>query len=112
MHQEGPSAFRLNNTAVLPRLTELCKCLDALRPVIQTIIEFNRFDKSEVGGIHGHVLSPTVLALLEEFQDVEGRLMGLEFDLLKVPNEQFDAVLRDLNTCFLDLDIRAVAIAI
>jgi dynein heavy chain len=112
LNQEGASSFTLNNQAVLPRFLNLCGRLEELNPIVQTIIEFNRFDKTEVGGIHGHILSPRFVTLLDEFHDVDSKLTGLEFDLLKVSDAQFSAVIKELNVAFLDVDIRAVAIAI
>jgi dynein heavy chain len=111
-NQERTTSFTLNNQAVLPRFLSLCRRLEELKPIIQIIIEFNRFDKTEVGGIHEHILSPRFATLLDEFHNVEGKFTGLEFDLLKVPDAQFNAVVKELNVAFLNLDIRAVAIAI
>ncbi|OHS95209.1 Dynein heavy chain family protein [Tritrichomonas foetus] len=110
--QDGPSAFTLNNNIVMPKFLDLCNRLDQLKPIIETIIEFNRFDKTEVGGLHGHILSPKFADVLNDFHDIEGKLTGMDIDLLKVPEEQFTEIINELNDEFMNLDIRAVAIAI
>jgi hypothetical protein len=50
---DGPSAFTLNNQAVMPRFIRLTRQMDEIKPLLQMVIEVNRFDKTEVGGIHG-----------------------------------------------------------
>ena len=112
LKDDGPSSFTLNNEIVMPKFLDLCNRLEELKPVIETIIEFNRFDKTEVGGLHGHILSPKFADVLNDFHDVEGRLTGMDIDLLKCPEDQFRAILDELNDEFMNLDIRAVAIAI
>ena len=112
MSQEGSSSFTLNNQIVMPSFLDLCDRLEKLKPVIMTVIEYNRFDKTEVGGLHGHILSPKFADVLNDFHDIEGKLTGLEMDLLKIPQAQFTELINELNDEFLNLDIRAVAIAI
>jgi dynein heavy chain len=104
--------FTLNNQAVMPQFIQLSKRLDEIAPILQTMIEFNRLDKTEVGGIHGHILSPRFAQLLDEFHDIEGKMTGMDFDLLRIPDAQFNAINKEVKTSFLDLDIRAVAIAV
>ncbi|KAK8861127.1 hypothetical protein M9Y10_012822 [Tritrichomonas musculus] len=110
--EEGQSSFTLNNQAVMPQFLTLLSRIDRLKPVLSTIIEFNRFDKTEVGGIHGHILSPKFARLLEEFHEVESKLTGLDEDLLKCPDNRFNDIMNEVEAAFNDLDIRAVAIAI
>jgi hypothetical protein len=64
----------------MPGFIRLCRRLDEVKPILQTIIEFNRLAKTEVGGIHGHILSPRFVQLLEEFHEVEGRLTNMDKD--------------------------------
>jgi hypothetical protein len=96
----------------MPNFIRLTKRLDEIKPILHTMIEFNRLDKTEVGGIHGHILSPRFLQLLDEFHDIEGKLTSMDFDLLRIPDAQFSAINSEVKAHFLDLDIRAVAIAV
>ena len=112
IEEEGSSSFTLNNQAVMPKFLSLVNRIDKLKPILNTIIEFNRFDKAEVGGIHGHILSPKFQKLLDEFHEVESKLTGLDVDLLKVSDSEFSKIIAEIEARFNDLDIRAVAIAI
>ena len=112
INEEGASGFTLNNQAVIPGFLRLTSRIERLKPVLNTIIEFNRFDKTEVGGIHGHILSPKFQKLLDEFHEVESKLTGLDCDLFKISDSEFNAIMKEIDLSFDDLDVRAVAIAI
>jgi hypothetical protein len=83
-----------------------------VKPLLQTIIEFNRLNKTEVGGIRGHVLGPRFTRLLDEFHNVEGKLNSMKANILQIPDAQFTAILKEVQGLFLDLDVWAVAIAV
>jgi len=112
LNAEGSSAFTLNNQAVIPSFLTLVKRLEEIRPIIQTLLEYNRFDKTEIGGIHGHYLSPRFQDVLKCFQDVESKITGLDQDLLKISDAEFHKIMKEIQIDFADLDIRSVAIAI
>ena len=111
LEAEG-STFTLNNQAVMHNFLELLRRMEMIKPLIQTIIEFNRFDKTEVGGIHGNILSTKFSDLVKSFQDVESKFTGLDCNLLEISDSEFEKVLSEIETDFNDLDVRAVAIAI
>ncbi|KAH0788142.1 Dynein heavy chain family protein [Histomonas meleagridis] len=112
INADGPSSFTLNNQAVMPKFITLRNRLNDIKPLLQTIIEFTRFDKTEVGGIHGHILSPKFSQLLDSFHDIESKITSLDVDLLTISDEEFSRICKEIQTDFLDLDVRAVAIAI
>lgn len=109
--QEAGSSFTLNNQAVMPSFITLCKRMELIKPIVQTIIEYNRFDKTEVGGIHGNRLSLDFQNVLKSFQDTESNLTGMEENLLTVDDEFFDKKIKEIQSDFNELDVRAVAIA-
>ena len=111
LESEGNS-FTLNNQAVMHNFLELLSRMEKIKPIVQTIIEFNRFDKTEVGGIHGHILSSKFQDLVKSFQDIESKFTGLEENLLEVNDDEFVTLITEIETDFNDLDVRAVAIAI
>jgi hypothetical protein len=67
----------------------LCSRHEKVRPVIQSIVEYSKFEKVEVGGIHGHILSPRFASLLEQFSEAESKLSALECDLHKISDREF-----------------------
>ena len=112
LEEEEGSTFTLNNQAVMHNFLELLRRMEMIKPFIQTIIKFNRFDKTEVGGIHGNILSTKFSDLVKSFQDVESKFTGLDCNLLEISDSEFEKVLNEIETDFNDLDVRAVAIAI
>jgi hypothetical protein len=109
---DGPSAFTFKNQAVMPCFIRLTKRMDEVKPLLQTIIEFNRFDKTEVGEIHGHILGPRFTQLFDELHDIEGKLNSMKVNLLQIADAQFNAILKEVQGLFLDIGVRSVAIAV
>jgi hypothetical protein len=97
---------------IIPRFNVLCERLERVKPVIQSIIEFNRFDKTEVGRIHDHLLSSKFTILLDEFHDIESKLAQMDIDLFSSSDEEFEKQIIKIQRYFQDLDVRTVSIVI
>jgi hypothetical protein len=110
--EEWATSFTLKDHAVIPTFLRLQERIIQIKPILSTIIEFNRFDKTEVGGAHGHILSPKFVALLDQFHEVETKISNYETDFLKCPDPEFQSIIEELGGDFLTLDTSAVAIAI
>jgi hypothetical protein len=110
--ETGPPSLTLVDQAVVSRFLTLCSRVDKIGPIIQSIVEYSKFEKTEVGGTHGHILSPRFTQLLEEFGEVESKLSAIEFDLLSIPDEQFKIEIEKIQRYFETLDSAAVSIAI
>jgi len=106
------SPLTLVDKAVVPKFEVLCSRLEEVKPIVQTTIEFRRFDKTEIGGVHGHILSPRFSALFDEFSDLESRIGQDESDFLRISDDEFREKMDYIISEFNDLDVRAVAIAI
>ena len=77
-------AWRFEDGTVFKRLDQFRARLEDLLDLMQTILEFNKLEKVEVGGSKGEVLTATVVEIFKEFEESVDVFAGIEYDVLDV----------------------------
>jgi dynein heavy chain len=88
---------RLNNFLV--RVQDILALFD-------TITEFNRLEKIEVGGTKGKILSSQIAQIYSEFMAALKGFAGLKYDILNLASEEFSKDLAKFHELMTDLDKR------
>jgi hypothetical protein len=90
----------------------LCSRLENFKPVIQSIVEFSKFEYADVGGIRSHILSSHFASPLEQYSEAESKLSPLECYLLKISRREIQIEIEKIQREFENSDATAVSIAI
>ena len=88
---ECPSnPWRVQNSSLFMRLDHfLDRCHDVL-DLVQTIEQFYRLGKIEVGGTKGKTISEGIHQIFIEFEEVVAQFQQMDYDLMDVDAESFD----------------------
>ncbi|KAJ1491167.1 dynein heavy chain, N-terminal region 1-domain-containing protein, partial [Baffinella frigidus] len=88
---ECPSnPWRFQNSALFARLDLfLERCHDVL-DLMQTIVQFNKLEKIEVGGTKGKALTSSVVQIYEEFMSAATAFKEASYDIMDVEHKEFD----------------------
>ena len=88
---ECPSnPWRVQNSSLFMRLDNfLDRCYDVL-DLVQTIEQFYRLSKIEVGGTKGKTISEGVHQIYAEFESVVAQFNEMDYDVMDVDAKQFD----------------------
>ena len=98
--------WRVQNNAVFVRLDSfLERCHDIL-DLSQTILQFNKLAKIEVGGTKGKTLSTSVAQIYVDFIQAVDNVRVLGKGLLNLENKQFDDAFYEFRTRMKELDRR------
>jgi dynein heavy chain len=82
--------WRVQNTAIFLRIDEfLERCQDNL-DLFQTIVQFSKLPRIEIGGTKGKALTQTVLQVNEEFEQNIAAFRAVSYDIMDVDAKQFD----------------------
>mmetsp|Transcript_13737 Transcript_13737/g.31794 ORF Transcript_13737/g.31794 Transcript_13737/m.31794 type:complete len:4493 (-) Transcript_13737:49-13527(-) len=88
---ECPSnPWRFQNSALFARLDSfLERCHDVL-DLMQTILQFNKLERVEIGGTKGKTLTNSVRQIFQEFFDAVAAFQHAPYDIMDVEAKQFD----------------------
>ena len=88
---ECPSnPWRFQNSALFSRLDSfLERCHDVL-DLMQTIVQFSKLEKVEVGGTKGKALTSSVQQIYTEFLEATTVFKNADYDIMNVEHKQFD----------------------
>eukprot|EP00961_Rhodomonas_salina_P105516 1420618-Rhodomonas_salina.1 len=82
--------WRFQNSALFARLDSfLERCHDVL-DLMQTIVQFNKLEKIEVGGTKGKALTSSVQQIYTEFLEATTVFKGAQYDIMDVERKEFD----------------------
>ena len=110
---ECPSnPWRFQNSALFARLDGfLERCHDVL-DLMQTIVQFNKLEKIEVGGTKGKELTSNVQHIYKEFLDAITVFKNTEYDIMDVEVKTFDDDFYNFRTCINELERRLASIIV
>jgi dynein heavy chain len=110
---ECPSnPWRFQNSALFARLDGfLERCHDVL-DLMQTIVQFNKLEKIEVGGTKGKVLTSNVQDIYQEFLSAVTVFKSAEYDIMDVENKTFDDDFYNFRCCINELERRLASIIV
>ena len=82
--------WRIQNNALFMRLDSfLERCHDIL-DLTQTIVQFTKLAKIEIGSTKGKTLTTTMQQIHEDFQNAVNAFKNLDYDMMDVEAKQFD----------------------
>ena len=85
---ENPS--RIQNNALFMRIDSfLERCHDIL-DLTNTIVQFSKLSKIEIGGTKGKTLTASVQQIYLDFQSVVEKFKNLDYDLMDVSAKKFE----------------------
>jgi len=110
---ECPSnPWRFQNSALFARLDGfLERCHDVL-DLMQTIVQFNKLEKIEVGGTKGKVLTSNVQDIYGEFLTAVQVFKLAEYDIMDVESKKFDDDFYTFRCCINELERRLASIIV
>ncbi len=110
---ECPSnPWRFQNSALFARLDGfLERCHDVL-DLMQTIVQFNKLEKIEVGGTKGKVLTSNIQDIYVEFLAATTAFKAAEYDIMDVESKKFDDDFYTFRCCINELERRLASIIV
>ncbi|ORY39399.1 hypothetical protein BCR33DRAFT_720231 [Rhizoclosmatium globosum] len=103
---ESPHPWNFDAKHVFGRLETFESRVQQILNLFDSIIEFNRLEKIEIGGTKGKILSSQVMQIFTEFQAALGAFSKLKYDILDISLPNFDEDLGNFHTAIMDLDRR------
>ena len=82
--------WRLQNTALFPRLDSFLERCHDLLDLCKTVVQFQRLERVEIGGNKGRTLSASVAQIYVDFTSTLETFTKVPYDVLDVEVKQFD----------------------
>ncbi|CAN0161161.1 unnamed protein product [Scytosiphon promiscuus] len=102
--------WRIQNNALFMRLDSfLERCHDIL-DLTQTIVQFSKLAKIEVGGTKGNTLTASVKQIHMDFEVAVEKFKGVPYDILDVAAKQFDDDFYEFRCSIKELERRLGAV--
>ncbi|KAJ3090810.1 hypothetical protein HK102_002597 [Quaeritorhiza haematococci] len=98
--------WNFDSKLVFSRLDKFLVRVQQILELFDTIIEFNRLEKVEVGGTKGKILSSQVAQIFTEFTVALSAFSKLKYDVLDLSIHDFEKDLRGFHQIIGDLDRR------
>ena len=82
--------WRIQNTALFPRLDSFLERCHDLLDLTKTIVQFQRLERVEIGGNKGRALSSSVAQIFVDFTAILETFAKVPYDVLDIDVKQFD----------------------
>lgn len=106
--EENP--WRFQNSALFARLDAfLERCHDIL-DLTQTMLQFSKLEKVEIGGTKGKPLTASVRQIYSDFQQAVAKFNGATYDILDVEVKQFDDDFYEFRVVIKELERRLASV--
>lgn len=102
--------WTFNSTAVFTRLDAFLKRLTDIEWLFDTVLEFSKLEKIEIGGILGRSLSARIISVYKEFQQLFVSFTVRASDVLEPDDESFVVDCSKFSESITDLDSKLAAI--
>ncbi|XP_024875279.1 dynein beta chain, ciliary [Temnothorax curvispinosus] len=102
--------WTFNSTAVFTRLDAFLKRLADIEWLFDTVLEFSKLEKIEIGGILGRSLSTRIISVFKEFQQLFVSFTVRASDVLEPDDESFVVDCAKFAESIIDLDSKLAAI--
>ncbi|KAI8812367.1 dynein heavy chain and region D6 of dynein motor-domain-containing protein [Cladochytrium replicatum] len=103
---EAGKSWNFDSKLVFSRLEKFLVRVRQILELFETIIEFNRLEKVEIGGTKGKILSSQVAQIFSEFTSALTVFSKLKYDVLDTSLGDFDVDLGNFHAKIGDLDRR------
>ena len=88
---ESPAnMWRFQNSILFARLDSFMERCHDILDLSQTVLQFNKLEKVEVGGTKGKTLTTSVRQIFADFQQAVSKFHSIEYDILSVESKEFD----------------------
>jgi len=102
--------WTFNSIVVFARLDAFLKRLADIEWLFDTVLEFSKLEKIEIGGILGRSLSARIISVFREFQQLFVAFTARASDVLEPDDESFVADCARFAESIIDLDSKLAAI--
>ncbi|XP_057668614.1 dynein beta chain, ciliary [Diorhabda carinulata] len=106
--KQEPWNFHAN--LIFERLDAFLERLKTIQWFFNTVLEFNKLEKVEIGGIKGRVLSSRVTEVFQEFQQSFMIFSGKSYDVLDPDDPSFEEDFENFKQKIFEMDMKLVAI--
>ena len=104
------NTWKIQNNALFMRLDSfLERCFDILE-LTQTIVQFSKLAKIEVGGTKGKTLTASIKQIYEDFQHIVSTFKGVPYDIMDVGAKAFDDDFYNFRCAIKELERRLGAV--
>ncbi|KAI8853660.1 dynein heavy chain and region D6 of dynein motor-domain-containing protein [Chytridium lagenaria] len=103
---ENERPWNFDTKIVFARLDQFIARVQKILDLFDSIIEFNRLEKIEIGGTKGKILSSQVAQIFTEFTSALSGFSKLKYDVLNISQCDFEIDLGKFHTIITDLDRR------
>ncbi|XP_058791425.1 dynein beta chain, ciliary [Phymastichus coffea] len=109
LRKEAPP-WTFNPNAVFGRLNAFLKRLSDIEWLFDTVLEFSKLEKIEIGGVMGRSLSTRITGVYKEFQQLFAAFSTRGNDVLEPDDETFVQDCKKFSEAIVDLDSKLAAI--
>lgn len=106
----NPNPWNFNPIMVFERFTAFLERLDTIKWFFNTIMEFNKLEKIEIGGIKGRTLSSRITGVSQEFQQCFSMFSGKSYDVLDPDDKSFVTDFETFKQRIFEMDMKLTAI--
>lgn len=108
--KEGTPPWVFHSGAVFQRLDAFLNRLSDIEQLFNTVVEFSKLERIEIGGIQGNSLSGRINAVYKEFQHLFTSFSARASDVLEPDDQTFALDCSKFNAAINDLDSKLAAI--
>eukprot|EP00232_Nephroselmis_pyriformis_P019075 CAMPEP_0182900652 /NCGR_PEP_ID=MMETSP0034_2-20130328/28990_1 /TAXON_ID=156128 /ORGANISM="Nephroselmis pyriformis, Strain CCMP717" /LENGTH=4527 /DNA_ID=CAMNT_0025034901 /DNA_START=131 /DNA_END=13711 /DNA_ORIENTATION=+ len=104
--------WRFQNSALFARLDSfLERCHDIL-DLTQTVLQFNKLEKVEIGGTKGKTLTTSVRQIYADFLQAVAKFQNVTYDIMDVESKEFDDDFYEFRCVIKELERRLGSVII
>lgn len=105
-----PGLWNFHPNMVFKRFNAFVERLQTIQWFFNTVLEFSKLEKVEIGGIKGRMLSARVTAVYAEFQQCFSVFSGKSYDVLDPDDPSFLADFDNYKQRIYEMDLKLAAI--
>lgn len=102
--------WKMENKALFVRLDTFLERTHDILTLTETMIQFNRLSKIEIGGTKGKTLTTSILQIYSDFNAAVDQLKAVKYDLLDIDALQFDDLYFEFRNKIKELERRLSSI--
>ncbi|XP_071447818.1 dynein beta chain, ciliary [Hetaerina americana] len=108
--EKEPTPWTFHPNAVFERFDSFLKRLEMIQSFFDTVVEFMKLEKVEIGGVKGRVLSAKIGAVVTEFSEHFSVFACKTYDVLDPEDDRFPNDYDEFQVKIMDLDHRLAAV--
>lgn len=110
MKDREPELWNFHPTTVFQRFFAFIERLNTIQWFFNTILEFSKLEKVEIGGFKGRILSAKVVGVFGEFQQCFSVFSGKSYDVLDPDDDSFMVDFENFKQKIFEMDLKLAAI--